>query len=167
MKQCKLVLFTLIVTVFLTPIFTAQGIKVITEPISKPLPTLPQPVLQGGTLRVETIPNMPQDVSASLVSPYDEADLTLTEGPTDSGGTWILEFTVPIVRPGLYDLYIPFTGTEYIQERSVWVMTEWPENLTISQISDIHQPYGGKNFTQYIRAESLEPRYDFRYRRHS
>ncbi|MFW6109318.1 MAG: metallophosphoesterase [archaeon] len=104
---------------------------------------------------METISNMPQDVSASLVSPYDEADLTLTEGPTDSDGTWILEFTVPIVRPGLYDLYINFTGTEYIQERSVWVMTEWPENLTISQISDIHQPYGGKNFTQYIYEQNL------------
>ncbi|MBD3171333.1 hypothetical protein GF326_02570 [Candidatus Bathyarchaeota archaeon] len=155
MKQRKLVLFTLIITVFLTPIFTAQGIKVITEPISKPLPTLPQSVLQGGTLRVETISNMPQDVSASLVSPYDEADLTLTEGPTDSDGTWILEFTVPMVRPGLYDLYITFTGTEYIQERSVWVMTEWPENLTISQISDIHQPYGGNNFTHYVYEQNL------------
>jgi 3',5'-cyclic AMP phosphodiesterase CpdA len=132
-----------------------QAVEVINKPISRPLPTLPEPVINGGTLRVEISANMPSDISALLVSPYDEIPLTLTEGPTEMGAQWILTFTIPDIKPGLYDLHITFNGKDYVQPHSVWAMDDWPESLSITQISDVHQPYGGANFSQFIYEQNL------------
>ncbi|MCJ7731468.1 metallophosphoesterase [Candidatus Bathyarchaeota archaeon] len=155
MNHRRLVLLSVIVVSLLAPIVIAQSVTIINKPISRPLPTLPSPVLAGGTLRVEIDANQPQGVSASLISAYEEASLTLASGPTEEGALWALIFNVPDVTPGLYDLHIAFSGNEYVQPRSVWVMDEWPSTLTISQISDIHQPYGGVNFTQFIYEQNL------------
>ena len=155
MMYRKLIPLSLIVLVVMMPIFPALGVEVITKPISRPLPTLPEPVRPGDPLRVEITANMPLDVSASLVSMYENVPLTLSSGPTEDGPLWILTFTVPDIQPDLYDLHINFTGKSYVQERSVWLLEEWPESLILSQISDIHQPYGGENFTQYIYEQNL------------
>jgi 3',5'-cyclic AMP phosphodiesterase CpdA len=155
MMSRKLIPLSIIVLVVIIPIFPAQGVEVLTKPISRPLPTLPEPVRPGDPLRVEITANMPLDISASLVSIFENVPLTLSDGPTEEGALWVLIFKVPDIRPDLYDLHINFTGKSYVQEHSVWVLEEWPESLVLSQISDIHQPYGGENFTHYIYEQNL------------
>lgn len=155
MNHTKIVFLTLLIlTISCIPI-QINGLEVITMPISRPLPTLPEPILSGDSLQVEVTFNFPHDITASLYSHYDSGFLVLSGEPIEKDDVWVINFDVPDLRPGLYDLHISFNGKDYVQERSVWVLDDWPESITISQISDIHQPYGGANFSQYIYEQNL------------
>lgn len=154
MKPSRVFLLSITVSILFAPIIGAMAIEEVTTPIARPLPSLPEPVLSEGLLRVEIVEE-PTSISASLVSEYVEASLSLSSGPDQVGSVWVVTFDVPDIRPGLYDLYITYSGEEHVQPRSVWVMDEWPTSLVISHITDIHQPYGGANFTQYIYEQNL------------
>ena len=156
MNHRKILFLTLIILTFLTQLVAGNSVEVITKPIARPLSTLPSPVLSSGELRVELdVKNEPTSIIASLQSIYDEGDLTLIGSPIQEGSLWILNFNVPDIMAGLYDLHITYSDNNHIQPRSVWVMDSWPTSLTINHNTDIHQPYGGINFTQYIYEQNL------------
>ncbi|MCW4049188.1 MAG: metallophosphoesterase [Candidatus Bathyarchaeota archaeon] len=127
----------------------------VTEIISRPLPSLPEPVLVGGELPIQV--NADESATgwtAELTNKYDSA--SLGSGMGVYSDFWDVTFDVPgDLLPGLYDLTVTWSGGEATQSNCVWVMEDWPESLTISQSSDIHQPYGKDVYAQYIHEMNL------------
>jgi len=128
--------------------YTGQKIA---ETMSSPLPSAPEPVLQGSDFPVQV-----KDLSDALAggdasawsgeigSMYGRYTLSLVNGTFD-GEKWLLYFNVPgDVHPGLYDLTLTQSdggaSEGIIQSRCVWVLDEWPESLVISHLTDIHEP---------------------------
>jgi 3',5'-cyclic AMP phosphodiesterase CpdA len=158
---------TVIIALTLTGLFTVTPFaqcytgQKIAEIMSSPLPSAPEPVLQGGDFPVHV-----KDLSASLAggdasawsgeigSMYGRYALSLVNGTFD-GEKWLLYFNVPgDAHPGLYDLTLTQSGggasEGMIQSRCVWVLEEWPESLIISHITDIHEPITPLVFSQYV-----------------
>lgn len=144
-----------------TPFAQSYTGQKIAETMSSPLPSAPEPVLKGGDFPVHV-----KDLSDTLAggdasawsgeigSIYGRYALSLVNGTFD-GGKWVLYFNVPgDAHPGLYDLTLTQGGggasEGIIQSRCVWVLEEWPESLTISQITDIHEPITPVVFSQYV-----------------
>lgn len=132
---------------------------VITDPMKHPLPTAPEPTILGGTIRVEIIAgDSATGWMVEISSDIDSSSLVLVQ-TTDKGDYWELIFTTPSdITPDLYDMtvnWIEGSAKEVTQSRSIWVMEEWPETITFSQISDVHQPYGSDFFAQYIHEQNL------------
>jgi len=138
--------------------YTGQKIA---ETMSSPLPSAPEPVLQGSDFTVQV-----KDLSDALAggdasawsgeigSMYGRYTLSLVNGTFD-GEKWLLYFNVPgDVHPGLYDLTLTQSdggaSEGIIQSRCVWVLDEWPESLVISHLTDIHEPITPLIFSQYI-----------------
>ncbi|MBN2334264.1 metallophosphoesterase [Candidatus Bathyarchaeota archaeon] len=135
--------------------------EVITGTIASPLPTRPEPVLIGGTLDVVVkSASEPGTVSARVYNPYDSASLTLSDTSAGGDETYTLTFKVPDdILPGLYSLNLAYTvggnPVNVTQSRCVWTMEEWPTELTIGHISDIHLPYGADWFARYAYETNL------------
>jgi len=154
-----LTLTGLVSTVPFAESYTGQKIA---EIMSSPLPSAPEPVLQGGDFPVHV-----KDLSEALAgsgdasawsgeigSMYGRYTLSLVNGTLD-GDKWVLYFNVPSeAHPGLYDLTLTQSSggaSEGIfQSRCVWVLDEWPESLIISHLTDIHEPITPLIFSQYI-----------------
>jgi len=144
-----------------TPFAQSYTGQKIAETMSSPLPSAPEPVLRGGSFPVHV-----KDLSEALAggdasawsggigSIYGRYALSLVNGSFD-GEKWILYFSVPDeAHTGLYDLTLTQSGGgasgETVQSRCVWVLDEWPESLTISHLTDIHEPITPLVFSQYI-----------------
>ena len=158
-----LVLLALIVTGLLSTIpftesYTGQKI---TEYMSSPLPSVPEPVLQGGDFPV-TVKDLSDslaggdasDWTGEMSSMYGVYDLTLVNGTFD-GEEWLLYFHVAgDVHVGLYNLTLTQgSGAAAMivhQSRCVWVLEEWPESITFAHVTDIHEPIGELIFPEYI-----------------
>lgn len=153
-----LTLTGLVSTVPFAESYTGQKIA---EIMSSPLPSAPEPVLQGGDFPVHV-----KDLSEALAggdasawsgeigSMYGRYTLSLVNGTFD-GDKWVLIFNVPSdTHPGLYDLTLTQssdgTSEGIFQSRCVWVLDEWPESLIISHLTDIHEPITPLIFSQYI-----------------
>ena len=154
-----LTLTGLVSTVPFAESYTGQKIA---EIMSSPLPSAPEPVLQGGDFPVHV-----KDLSEALAgsgdasawsgeigSMYGRYTLALVNGTLD-GDKWVLYFNVPSeAHTGLYDLTLTQSSggaSEGIfQSRCVWVLDEWPESLIISHLTDIHEPITPLIFSQYI-----------------
>ena len=161
-----LTLTGLVSTVPFAESYTGQKIA---EIMSSPLPSAPEPVLRGGDFPVYV-----KDLSEALAggdasawsgeigSMYGRFTLSLVNGTFD-GEKWVLYFNVPSdTHPGLYDLTLTQssggTSEGIFQSRCVWVLDEWPESLTISHITDIHEPITPLIFSQYImQANFVDP----------
>ncbi len=117
MRSRDKIVVTVIIALTLTGLFTVTPFaqcytgQKIAETISSPLPSAPEPVLQGGDFPVHV-----KDLSAALAggdasawsgeigSMYGRYALSLVNGSFD-GEKWLLYFNVPgDVHPGLYDL---------------------------------------------------------------
>ncbi len=141
--------------------FSEQSIVTIGYPVSYPLPTVPEPVLAGGTLKVEV--DAGPDAggwAAKLTSGYDSSFLSMRNSTYTDGNGWTIFYDVPVaLRPELYSLNLAFiedgAATNHTQPRSVWVLDEWPERLTIGHITDMHLPYGGDVFATYVHESNL------------
>jgi predicted MPP superfamily phosphohydrolase len=158
-RKFKLLVFLLTLALLTTLAYT-NALETVTDPVQRPLPSLPEPVVQEGQLPVLVkSTTKPDNIEAKIWSKYDESVISLDGEPTLTGDTWTLIFTIPEIRTGLYNLNLVYNENEKLvnatQKKSVWVMEEWPEEITISHISDIHQPYGAKNFTNYIYEQNL------------
>ena len=154
-----LTLTGLVSTVPFAESYTGQKIA---EIMSSPLPSAPEPVLQGGDFPVHV-----KDLSEALAgsgdasawsgeigSMYGRYTLSLVNGTLD-GDKWVLYFNVPSeAHTGLYDLTLTQSSgganEGIFQSRCVWVLDEWPESLTISHLTDIHEPITPLIFSQYI-----------------
>ena len=161
MKDGKFRLLLVLMTIaVLSPIAYTYALETVSDPVQRPMPSLPEPVIHGGQLPVQVKSSAePDNIEAKIWSKYEESSLTLDSAPILAGDIWTITFSVPGIRPGLYDLNLVYTENEKLvnvtQKNSVWVMEDWPEELIISQISDIHQPYGADNFTNYIYEQNL------------
>jgi 3',5'-cyclic AMP phosphodiesterase CpdA len=154
-----LTLTGLVSTVPFAESYTGQKIA---EIMSSPLPSAPEPVLQGGDFPVHV-----KDLSEALAgsgdasawsgeigSMYGRYTLSLVNGTLD-GEKWVLYFNVPSeAHTGLYDLTLTQSSggasEGVFQSRCVWVLDEWPESLIISHLTDIHEPIEPLIFSQYI-----------------
>jgi len=167
MRNRNKIVVTVLIALTLAGLFSAipyaqayTGQK-IAETMSSPLPSAPEPVLQGGDFPVHV-----KDLSDTLAggdasawsgeigSMYGRYALSLVNGSFD-GEKWILYFSVPgDAHTGLYDLTVTQSGggasEELFQSRCVWVLDEWPESLVISHLTDIHEPITPLIFSQYI-----------------
>jgi len=143
------------------PIAKAYTSQKIAEYVKTPLPSAPTPVLVGGAfpVRVRDLSDSisVEDASAwsgSISSIYGAYSVSLVNG-TRKGDDWLLYFRIPAdVHPGLYNLTLTQRSASESQEihqsRSIWVLDEWPESITISHITDIHEPIGELVFPAYI-----------------
>lgn len=163
LRSLAVLLLLLMIPSFFVPnrAFSEQSIVTVDYPISYPLPTVPEPVLAGGSLKVEVDAGPDAgDWAAKLTSEYDSSFLNMRNSTYTEGKGWTLFYDVPVaLRPELYSLNLAFiedgATTNHTQPRSVWVLDEWPERLTIGQISDTHLPYGGDVFASYVHEANL------------
>ena len=131
-----------------------------TKIVNYPLPSVPEPVLSGGDLRVEV--KAGSDVSgwsARLFSRFGASELEFLNSSL-TNDLWTLYFKAPTgLPPGLYDLDIEYVVgsdiVQYTQSRCVWLQDEWPDSITISHISDLHEQHGRDPIAQYINEVNL------------
>ncbi len=154
----------LLVLLLLTPTVGLYGAvpkaSVITNIIKYPLPSVPEPVLLGEAFTVEVEASSDaMDWKASISSRFGNSKVELVSEDYN-GDYWVLTFEAPEdITPELYDLTLSFSddGDEilYTQSRSVWVLDEYPDTLTISHISDIHLYHGRDHFANYIQEVNM------------
>ncbi len=141
-----------------TESYTGQKIA---EYMSSPLPSAPEPVVQGGDFPV-IVKDLSESLSGgdasdwtgSITSIYGTHDVLLVNGTYD-GEKWLLYFNVgEDVHVGLYNLTLTQgagSGAMNVhQSRCVWILEDWPERITFSQITDIHEPIGDTVFPAFI-----------------
>ncbi len=129
----------------------------IAEYMSSPLPTAPEPVLVGGDFPV-MVKDLSSDLaggeasawSGEITSIYGSFTVPLVSG-TDIDGTWLLYFHVPDdVHSGLYNLTLTQDTMTVHQSNCVWVLDAYPDSITFSHITDIHEPIGELLYPQFI-----------------
>jgi predicted phosphodiesterase len=147
---------TLVIVFTLLPVgmLLAYSAQPFNDPISYPLPSLPDPVADGVLTVKVTAGESASGWAAVIVDEVNEYTCTLASS-TYANKEWTLTFDVPDAVPELYDLALTYNGNTYTQRQSVWVLEGSPESITITQISDIHQPYGWFNFTHFIYEQNL------------
>ncbi|MFA9496605.1 MAG: metallophosphoesterase, partial [Candidatus Bathyarchaeota archaeon] len=152
----KRAILTLVIVFTLLPVgmLLAYSAQPINDPITYPLPSLPDPVADNILTVMVTAGESASGWEAVISDEVNEYTCTLTSSEF-SKKEWTLTFDVPDAEPELYDLALTYNGNTYTQERSVWVLDGAPDSITICQISDIHQPYGWLNFTQFIYEQNL------------
>jgi len=139
-----------------TSIEPSYSLQIINTPICYPLPTVPEPVLVGGTITIEVNAGAAAGSwVAKIFSERSYSNLVLVNGTQISPEKWVLYFNVSdTMTPGLYSLNLAYAvGDETVnctQSRCVWVLEDWPEELTIGQISDTHLPYGADEFARFV-----------------
>ncbi|MFH1180473.1 MAG: metallophosphoesterase [Candidatus Bathyarchaeota archaeon] len=144
----------LIATIPFAESYTGQKIA---EYISSPLPTAPAAMLQGGDFPVSVKPlsgsladGVASDWSGTITSIYGAYSVSLVNG-SRLDDAWLLYFHVSEdVHVGLYNLTLTQGSVSAHQSRCVWVLDEWPESITFSQITDIHEPIGELVFPAFI-----------------
>lgn len=131
-----------------------------TDVVSFPLPSLPEPLLLGGDLRVEVKAGSgTSGWEASISSRFGSASLDYLNSSYVKD-RWILYFGIPSdLTPELYDLTVSYQeggeDVEYTHPKCVWLLEAWPEELTISHISDLHQQHGRDSIAQYIHEVNM------------
>ncbi len=124
------------------------------EIVEYPLPSLPEIVVWSGNLLIKVnASESARNWEAWLVSEHGSYELELVSSSYEEG-LWNLYFKVPTgIPPILYDLKIRFYDgeqKEHLQPRSISVLKEWPDELEIAHITDIHLPGGAQVYAQCI-----------------
>jgi hypothetical protein len=165
MKMSKNTKLTLVVLLFLTlsvlinsltfiEAYTGQKIA---EYMSSPLPSAPEPVLQGGDFPV-SVKDLSSDLaggeasawSGVITSIYGSYNVPLVNGSFD-GEKWLLYFNVPSEsHVGLYNLTLTQGTRDVHQSNCVWVLEKWPDTITFSHCTDLHEPIGELVYPAYI-----------------
>lgn len=118
------------------------------EKVSYPLPSIPEPVLQGGVLKV--ISSL-QISKAKIHNELGSYDLPLLS--KNSSGFF---FSVPKdVRPGLYNLLLSSESESIEEPHSVWVMSSWPKMLRLLAFGDVKTPTAAPNFFEAVKEINL------------
>ena len=129
----------------------------IAEYMSSPLPTAPEPVLIGGDFPV-IVKDLSTDLaggaasawSGEISSIYGVYTVPLVNGTFD-GEKWLLYFNVPDdVHVGIYNLTLAQGSMTVHQSNSVWVLENYPDTITFSHITDIHEPIGELVYPKFI-----------------
>lgn len=148
-----IVLITLISVVTVqTPISTQTTLPP-NKTIIYPTPLSPAVVLVGSTFNITV--NAPQNALNWIIQGYGiklvnntllSLNTTFSVVSTyynSSTSLWILTLHVPAnTISGLYTLQVKFqVGTSvfnYIQEKSIWILNDWPSKLRIAHFTDVH-----------------------------
>ncbi len=135
-----LALFTASITFY--PGINRSTAAVLPPSIRKPLPTLPAPVLNGSWILVEVSgPSSTEGWSIWIEAPGHTYNLTSFKivRSASKPGLIVLNVSIPgKVAPGLYDLYVDTGSGVAGSPRSVWVLSKWPDKLTIAHLTDVH-----------------------------
>ncbi|MGC9020352.1 MAG: metallophosphoesterase family protein [Candidatus Methanodesulfokora sp.] len=118
------------------------------EKVSYPLPSIPEPVLQGGVLKV--ISSLEID-GARIYNEFGSYDLSFLS--KNSSGYF---FLIPkVARPGLYNLVISSKSETIEEPHSVWVMSNWPKMLKLLAFGDVKTPTAAPNFFEAVKEINL------------
>ena len=131
-----------------------------TDVVCFPLPSLPEPLLLGEDLRVEVKADIvTSGWEAMISSRFGSATLEYLNSSYVKD-RWMVYFRTPSdLTPELYDLTVSYheggEDVEYTHPKCVWLQEEWPEELTISHITDIHLQHGRDHFAKYIHQVNM------------
>jgi len=160
-----LLMLLLVTTSLATPLPLTLGEiqtpKTLNSPVRFPLPTVPEPILKGTSIRVEVSAGQNATAwAARLVTEYGTSVLSALNSSYATNAGWTVFFQAPLdLSPRLYGLNVVYNDgasiVNYTQPRSVWIMDKWPETLKISQLTDIHLPYGADLFATYAYEVNL------------
>ena len=158
----RVILVLLLVLASAAPLFISAvpAARPLTKPVRYPTPAQAEPVIAGKPVKL--VVEAGADASGwklKLLDAYARAWAPLVNS-TLSGSLWTVYFTVPSdLRPSLYDANIAFSSggkaTNYTQPRSAWILKEWPDSLSIAQITDLHLPYGADNVARFAYEANL------------
>lgn len=140
--------------------FSVPKASELTKVVSYPLPSVPEVVLLGGEIRVEVKASSGASGWVAGVSSRFGSSAMEMLNSSYAGDRWTLFFRAPEdIPPELYDLELTFVDggetVEHSQSRSIMLFEEWPEEITISHITDVHQQHGRDFFAQYIHEVNL------------
>jgi len=131
-----------------------------TDVVSFPLPSVPEALLLGGDLRVAVkAGGGTSGWEAMISSRFGSANLEYLNASYVKD-RWMVYFRTPSdLTPELYDLTVSYQeggeDVEYTHPKCVWLQEDWPEELTISHITDIHLQHGRNPFAQYIHQVNM------------
>ncbi|MFH0851018.1 MAG: metallophosphoesterase [Candidatus Bathyarchaeota archaeon] len=134
---------------------------VINDPIMSPLPSRPEPLVAGGSLTVQVDADQSAaGWSARLVSTEGNIPLAAAGASYVAGKGWTVTLQAPPgLESGLYSLNFAFSESDksvnVTQVRCVWAWSEWPTALRLTQVSDIHEPYGKDFFAVFAYETNL------------
>jgi hypothetical protein len=131
------------------------------DPVMYPVSTSPEPVLLGGEFRVQI--KASSDAGGwegRLTSEYVLTNLQLINNSYIDGKGWTIFFEVPMsLRPDLYSLNIVYQDKgeliNHTQFRSVWVLDEWPDTITIGHSTDTHMDDGADTLARSFFVSNL------------
>ncbi len=111
---------TLVIVFTLLPVGTllAYSAQPFNDPISYPLPSLPDPVADGVLTVKVTADESASGWAAVISDEVNEYTCTLASS-TFANKEWTLTFDVPDAVPELYDLALTYNGKTYTQRQSV------------------------------------------------
>ena len=141
-----------------------QGVVKYAEKVKYPLPSIPEPVLVKGIIKVlvreeKDAAGFKAYLTAKILPAPIELKLVGSEYNAKKG-IWTLKFKLPeAVKPGLYDLILEYSiagKTVKINEpRSVWVLAKWPRKLRILLSGDTKTPGGKPYYFTFVKIASL------------
>ena len=143
-KFRKSVIFTIFLLVVLTTSYVHLQVSLSSpEPtprIIDPVYSVPMPVLPGGVFNI-TIYAGGEEVNiigAWILAPGYNFTLEMTAN-FSSGSNYIITVKVPQeAEPELYDLYVRYSKGVLGSPRSVWILGDWPKNVTFMHFTDVH-----------------------------
>ncbi len=168
-KKAHITLSLIIIIVLSAALITSlpitQGkITYFAKVVKYPLPSIPEPVLQGGLLEVRIALDKTAKLSGFEAFIYNDfADATLEFVKVSYNSTfksWHAYFKIPSdIRPGLYNLKVKFiaNGNTYEIEEpiSVWILKKWPKVLRMILSGDTKTPAGRPYLAEFVRVVNL------------
>jgi len=160
----ELILLPVLSVFFVPPLVVVEGaqeLQVYSSPVVYPLPSVPEPILANETLKVQVAAGSSAGGwVARITSKYASFLLVNLNSSNVGNGKWILFFKPNgTLSPGLYSLNIAYSDggkvVNYTQPRSVWVLEDWPDKLTIGHVTDTHFPYGAEVAATYVYEANL------------
>ena len=111
-----------------------------------PLPSIPEPVLDGSEFYVKVkMPSSTIWINAIVYNEIQVVNASLIEASyNNKTGIWYLKFDLPSgLREGAYNLNITYKPSEnestkiLNQPRCLWILPQWPEKLVILACGDV------------------------------
>lgn len=140
LRRVRLLVITLFVIIVTS--FAPQVPLVLEAPqarIVDPLYSVPIPVLVGGFFEAKLLGVGSSTIEGAwIVAPNLNLTLTVLGAKTEGEYLLINLSIPPNAVEELYDLYIKCGGVLLRSPRSVWVLKEWPKELTFLHFTDIH-----------------------------
>ena len=148
MRKIPLVILLVLPLIAVSAQPPSANIVFYAEKVSYPLPSIPEPVLQGGILKIVS---SLQIIEVKIYNEFGSYSLSFLS--RNSSGYF---FLVPKeTRPGLYNLVISSKSETVEEPHSVWVMSSWPKMLKLLAFGDVKTPTAAQNFFEAVKEINL------------